>query len=219
MTTKEELSAWPFPKQLAATVLGFHLDLSLEENNTQTVLFTYNLQAKHRRFIALYDEATRDFMVRIVVGLTEYNDVSYIVTDILVFEKLIKERLEETLHKLAVFEAHHLESVCLHTNILSWEYGQALPKMIGRFELFISPDQPIKIINGSYIVIDYTCFAEETNLLIYYNIYRDEYFGEIRLHRTPEMIFDLDAKTLKQLQENLELHLRPILAALEARFV
>ena len=219
MISKEELSVWPFPKQLSATVLGFHLDLASQNNGTWTVLFTYELPEKHRRFIAFYDEATKDFMVRIVVGLTEYNDVSYIVTDIVAFEKLLKNRMTETLHELAVFEAHHLESVCLHTNIITWEYGQTLPKKIGIFELFISPDQPIKIINGSYIVIDYSCFAEETNLLIYYNIYRDEYFGEIRLRRTPELIFDLDAKTLAQLQENLELHLQPILAALESRLV
>jgi hypothetical protein len=217
MISKEELSAWPFPKQLATTVLGFNLDLSSQDTGTRTVLFTYELQERHRSFIAFYDDATNDFMVRIVVGLTEYNDVSYIVPDIVAFEKLLTERMTETLHQLAVFEAHHLESVCLHTNILAWEYGRALPKRIGIFELFISPDQPIKIINGSYVVIDYSCFAEETNLLIYYNIYRDEYFGEIRLRRTPEMIFNLDAKTLKQLQENLELHLQPLLAALESR--
>jgi len=219
MSSKEELSAWTFPKQLTATMLNFNLNLSSYNQGTRTILFTYDSPEKRRRFIAFYDEATQDFMVRIVVGLTEYNDVSYIVNNMGAFEKLLKERMEETLHELAVFEAHHLESVCLHTNILSWEYGRALPKNIGRFELFIDPEHPIKVINGSYIVIDYSCFAEETNLLVYYNIYRDEYFGEIRLRQIPELTFELDAKTLKDLQEKLELRLQPILAALESRLV
>ncbi len=156
-------------------------------------------------------------MVRVIIGLIEYNDVGYIVTDLAAFEKLLQERMEETLHELAVYESHHMESVLLQTGVTEWPYGLSLPARIGRFELFISPDQPVKMINGSYIVIDYSCFEEESNLLIYYNIYRDEYFGEIRFYRTPEMAFDFDAETLKQLQENLELHLQSTLENIELR--
>lgn len=219
MPNKEELIAWPFLKQLSKDVLGFKLDLSVREEGTKTVLFTYTLQEKRRQFIAFYDEATKDFMVRIIIGLTEYNDVSYIVTDLDGFEKLLKERMAETLHKLSVYESNHMESILLNTGITTWQYGLDLPQRIGCFELFIRPSEPIKMINGSYIVLDYSCFEEESNLLIYYNIYRDEYFGEIRLRRTPEMTFDFDAKALKDLEENLKNYLQSTLTQLEARLL
>lgn len=219
MPSKEELIAWPFLKQLSKNVLGFELDLSVKEEGTKTILFTYTLQEKRCQFIAFYDEATRDFMVRIIIGLTEYNDVGYIVTDVEVFEKLIKERMTETLHKLSVYESHHMESILLNTGITTWQYGLDLPQKIRRFELFIRPSEPIKMINGSYIVLDYSCFEEESNLLIYYNIYRDEYFGEIRLRRTPEMTFDFDAKTLKELEENLKNYLESTIIQLESRLL
>ncbi len=219
MPSEEELSAWSFPKQCLTNVLGFQLDLSLRNEGTQTIIFTYSFPEKRRQFIALYDEATKDFMVRIIIGLIEYNDVGYIVTDLGAFEKLLHERMEGTLHELAVYESHHMESVLLETGVTEWPYGLSLPVNIGCFELFIRPAQPVRMINGSYIVIDYSCFEGESNLLIYYNIYRDEYFGEIRFYRTPEMTFDFDGKTLKEIQENLELHLQSTLKDLELRII
>ncbi|MDU2065378.1 MAG: hypothetical protein E6713_11130 [Sporomusaceae bacterium] len=218
MSIQEELAAWTYPEKLPQNLLGFELSTLRETSGTQTILFNYDFPAKKRRFIAFYDEATKDFMVRVIIGLTEYNDVSYIVTDLAAFESLLQERMENTLHELAVFEEHHLESVLLQTKITTWEYGTKLPHAIGPFSLFISPQEPVKVINGSYIVLDYSCFSEESNFLLYYNIYRDEYFGEIRLHRTPEMIFDFDAKNLKELEEKLEIHLKDTLNNLEKRF-
>ena len=48
--------------------------------------------------------------------------------------------------------------------IMDWEYIDNLPKEIDGFKLFINPKEPVKIINGSYIIIDYCDFSKETDL-------------------------------------------------------
>jgi hypothetical protein len=51
----------------------------------------------------------------------------------------------------------------------------------------------------------------ESNLIIYYNIYRDEFFGEIRIHRIPQMAAAFDAHTLPELEAKLNTHLEQTL--------
>lgn len=217
MSIMEEIDAWEYPKGLPNELQGFQLDRSRKNHGTRNQIFAYECSAKRRQFIAFYDEATRDFMVRIIIGLTEYNDVTYIVPELDKFETLLRERMEDTLRGLVVFDESRLESVLLQTKVTTWPYEKKLPPQIGCFELFIPPSEPIRVINGSYIVLDYSCFVEESNLLIYYNIYRDEYFGEIRLRRTPEMTFDFDSKSLTELEEKFEEYLVPTLKKLEER--
>ncbi len=72
----------------------------------------------------------------------------------------------------------------------------------------------MKIVNGSFIVIDYSDFATASNLTVYYNMYRDEFFSERRIRRLPEIVTDFDAKALNALVEKLSVRLEPALGNL-----
>ena len=75
----------------------------------------------------------------------------------------------------------------------------------------------MKVINGSYLILDYSDLVAQTSLVLYYNVYRDEFFGELRVQGLPELVSDFDAKTLTELEQKLEKRLTPVLEALRQR--
>jgi hypothetical protein len=213
----EQVSKWEFLRNLPAEIYGFTLINELMACGTQYRIFTYNNPNAHRSFTIMYDTATKDFLARTVVGLTEFCDISYITGDLTSLEKLLAERMENTLKCLAYFEP---SSVCVRfreKKVLEWPYISKLPSRIQNFELFINPHEPVKVLNGSYAIIDYSDFSTESNLMINYNIFRDEFFCEIRLRRTPIMTADFDAKTLVELEARLESNLLRTIENLDNR--
>ena len=213
----EQVKDWELLAKLPAEFSGFTLSLELQERGTQYCIFIYQNKDWHKSFSVLYDKATNEFFARIVIGLTEYFDVNFIVGDIQVLEKMLIKRLKDTLINLAVFNRDKLGSIITDKQVLEWPYGKELPQELVGFELFIKPSEPVKIINGSYIIIDYSDFCNESNFIIYYNIFRDEFFGEARIRRTPQMEAVFDATTLEKLQENINAHLMVVLERIRSQ--
>lgn len=207
----EMIRNWSWLETLPSQAYGFCLNLDLNDDQDIYHIFSYNNQQTRRRFAVVYDPATKDFLGRITVGLTEYYDVRYIVTDLDKLEAVLTERLDSTLQQMAQFDRSQLSGVFLAKNVLDWPYGRQLPLEVRSFHLYISPQQPLRIINGSYIIIDYSDFNTASNLMILYNVFRDEFFGEMRIRRTPHMTALFDAKTLIELEEKLKLNLIDVL--------
>ena len=164
----------------------------------------------------VYDKATKDFLARVTVGLSEYYDVSFIAgrpggpgtgpcpTD--------WSGLSPT---LANPRQREYESIFRGKHILEWSHAaRSCRSELAGFRLFIRPSEAVKTINGSYIVIDYSDFALASNLAIYYNIYRDEFFGEVRVNHAPRMINLFDARELAELADKLDAGLEPALTGL-----
>lgn len=206
-----QIQGWELLAKLPLEIAGFSLRLELQERGTQYCIFTYSNKEWHKSFSVVYDKATKEFLARAIIGLTEYFDVNFIVGDLELLEKLLINRLKDTLTNLAVFNREKLDSILIDKRILEWPYGKELPQELVGFTLYIKPSEPVRIINGSYIIIDYSDFSNESSLIIYYNIFRDEFFGETRIRRTPQMSAVFDASTLDKLQENMMNHLKIVL--------
>lgn len=203
----EQIQEWELLKKFPHEVYGFTLINELLTCGSQYRIFTYNNQQSRRSLTGLYDQATKDFLVRVIIGLTELCDIRFFAPDLATFEKILAELLKNTLHQLAFFDP---ASVCAQfklKKILEWSYVPKLPEKIAEFSLFITPDKPIKTLNGSYVIIDYSDFTAESNLTVNYNIFRDEFFSEIRLKRVPIMTTAFDAKTLPELEARLNANL------------
>ena len=199
----EQVQEWEFLKKFPHEIFGFTLINELMTCGSQYRIFTYNNQQAHRSLTGLYDQATKDFLVRTIIGLTEQCDIRFFAQDLTTFENILTERLKKTLQQLAVFDP---DSVCAQfklKKILEWPYVSNLPEQIAGFDLYITPEKPIKALNGSYVIIDYSDFAAESNLTVNYNIFRDEFYSEIRLKRVPIMTTEFDAKTLPELEARL----------------
>ena len=207
----QRLQEWKWLNTLPADIEGFSLVNELMQCDTQYRIFTYQQVERQRSFSVLYDQATKEYLVRVVVGLTEYVDISFIVADLVKLEAVLQQRMEPTIHRLANFNENSLCTVFREKNILQWPYAKSLPAKIAGFSLYIAPYEPLKTLNGSYIIIDYTDFVAESSFLVYYNIYRDEFFGELRIRRAPQMINSFDSKTLPNLEQCLITHLKPTL--------
>ena len=83
--------------------------------------------------------------------------------------------------------------------------------------MFITPEAPVRVLNGSYIVFDYSDFALKSNFIIYYNEFRCEFFGEARILNIPEMNYVFDSKSLPELEEKLKAHLTDRLQEIRRR--
>lgn len=213
----QQVQEWGFIAKLPKELVGFTLKIELLVQENQYCMFTYYNKEWHKSFSVLYDTATKEYFGRMIIGLTEYFDANFIVGDLDALEKLLKNRLENNLRSLAVFNREQVDSILIDKQLLEWPYGMELPKKLAGFELFIKPYEPVRIINGSYIIIDYSDFDNESNFIIYYNIFRDEFFGEVRLRRTPQMSSAFDAQTLEELQENIKVHLKEVLESMRSQ--
>ncbi|SDF47944.1 hypothetical protein [Sporolituus thermophilus] len=204
----QQINEWPFLRQLPETMMDFRLVVELKQYGTQYRIFTYSNLNRRRNFSVLYDQTTKEYFVRLVIGLTEFYDIRFIADDLNTFETLLAANMEQSLRSLAGFDQTSLCSVFRAKKIIEWPFGGQLPEKVAGFDLFIRPTEPVRGINGSYIIIDYSDFAAESGLLIFYNIYRDEFFGELRVRRTPQVVSAFDAKTLAELEENIKANLQ-----------
>lgn len=202
---------WDYSKSLPQKIKGFSLDDRQVEIGARTQFFCYEDKVKRLKFCAMYDKNTKEYNVRRTVGLIEFCDVDFCAEDLPRFERFLSERMEETLTQMSFFDEATVDSIVKNKGIIEWGRELELPKRFKAFSLFISPDQPLKVINGSYIVLDYSDFVTESNLVIYYNMFRDDFFAEIRVNRLPEMTTLFDAGTTKDLNGILQLHLEEVL--------
>ena len=210
------LQEWEWLATLPAEISGFTLINQLTQCDNQYRVFTYQHGEKQRSFSVLYDQATKEYLARVIVGLNEYVDINFIVADLPSLEVILQERLECTVRRLAEFDETTLCTIFREKKITEWVYGRQLPAAIEGFSLYIAPFQPLKVLNGSYIIIDYTDFRAESSLLVYYNIYRDEFFGELRIRRTPQVISTFDTKKISDLELQLRDYLEPTVKKLRA---
>lgn len=206
-----EIEQWTFLQKLPDTLAGFTLKKEMTLRDTEYIIFSYENATMRRKFSVLYDHDTKDFMVSVTIGLTEYRDMFFIVTSLASLERVLEERMKSTIQDLAVFNPVSLGSVFNNKKILEWPYQEKLQPEIAGFTLFIKPHEPIRGINGSYIIIDYSDFSSESNFVVFYNVFRDEFFAEIRIRRTPQMTSFFDAKDLPELAEKLNEKLPDIL--------
>ena len=103
--------------------------------------------------------------------------------------------------------------------IMTWDAAQRLPQELEGFQLFVRPDKPAKITNGSYIIIDYVDFTYASSFTAYYNIFRDEFFAEARIWNIPDVTYDFDSHELPELERLLHEKLVPRLQEIRRRAI
>lgn len=211
------LEKWAYLEALPAALEGFLLRRDRRVDGDAYDIFSYVCEAERRRFTVYYHEETKEYKARVAIGLTEFCDIEFITDDLAALEAILRERMAKTLRGLVRFDREAIDSIVLEKKILEWPYAQTLPETVEGFTLFIRPSEPLRVINGSYIVFDYSDFETESNFIIYYNIFRDEFFGEAKIRRIPEMNYLFDSHDLDALEEKLREHFLLRLREIRAR--
>ena len=171
------------------------------------IFFSCVDDAAHCALTAYFHEETMEFKVRQRIGLTEFCLTKFFTEDFAHFKEMIDIGLDgvlKNLHELRSKEANHF---LREKKIDTWKFGQELPSTLEGFELFINPAAPVEVTNGSFIIINYADFKTQSDFVLYYNIYGDEFSGESRINGAPHVTYAFDAKTLDELEDKLKQNL------------
>ena len=212
-----EVSAWEYMKELPKAWDGFELKLHMAAAGDIYDIYSYENQSRHRKISVYYHDETKEYKLRTAIGLTEFCRIEFIAPGLNALEQILRERFEALLHTMAAFDAETVSCIVQEKQILKWEYVDRLPSELEGFTRFIDPHEPVQVINGSYIIFDYCDFATDSNFIIYYNVFRDEFFGEARLHRIPEVTYEYDCSELKDLESLLAKNLQATLHKIRER--
>ena len=200
---KEETEGWAYMAALPEEWHGFTLMREPVIGKDKYDLYAYVNEDWHKSAIVYFHEETHEYKVRLKIGLIEFARIEFITAKLSVFEELLVAQFEQVLKDMAQFNPATLSSIVKGLNLPEWQYGLDLPAENEGFELFIRPAEPVKINNGSYIVIDYVDFTLVSSFTVYYNIYRDEFFSEARIWNIPDVNYDFDSSDLRELEEKL----------------
>ncbi|MCI7540025.1 MAG: hypothetical protein MSA50_05450 [Veillonellaceae bacterium] len=203
------LEGWQLLESLPPEIAGFHFSLLRAPHEDMYDIFSYENPALHRRVTAYFHEETQEYKLRVRIGFIEFCRIEFITASLGAFSQALEEHLAALIDGMVTFHPESLSSLVLKKGIREWPYGKLLPETLEGHELFIRPQQPVKITNGSYIIIDYVDFEQESDVTIYYNMYRDEFWGEVRAHSIPDVSYVFDCHELDELQKKLEEHLVP----------
>ena len=212
-----EVSAWAHLSKLSPLEKNFKLKMLMREVDDTFQIYSYENEILKRKVMVYYHEETKEYKLMVTIGLTEFCAIEYISSNLMQLERILQERFDNLLGDISSFNEEHVSIIIKEKEIMQWDYIDKLPQEMCGFELFINPKEPVKVINGSYIIIDYCDFAAQSNFIIYYNVFRDEFFGEAKIHRIPEITYEFDSSELKDLRQKLEDKLENTLKQLRER--
>ena len=211
--TLKKVGALKF-ENLLAEVEGFALKKIFAVDEDKFIFFSYDNDENHCGLTIYFHEETMEFKVREKIGLTEFCLTKFFTEDFAHFLKLLDIHLDDVLKNLRGFREKNLNPFLREKKIDTWNYGKNLPAMLEGFELFINPAAPVEVTNGSFIIVNYVDFSVNSDFVLYYNIYTDEFSGERRVNGAPQVTYAFDAKTLDELEEKLKKNLLDELRAI-----
>ncbi len=202
-----ELSTTNFFETLPTEISGYTLKKIMAEDGDKFFYFSYENEKIHRSLAAYFHEETSEYKVRVKVGLTEFCLTKFFTNKLENFTKILDAEIKSALENLSMPADTKTDLLIADKNFDAWEYPKTLPKKIEGFELFITPENPVKITNGSYIILNYSNFETNSDLTIYYNVYTENFSGESKIKLVPNVSYLFDAANLKELETNLKKNL------------
>ena len=170
---------WDIEKELPADISGYKLHRIDKQDGRIYYAFGWTNEENGWEVRALFDEETMDYMVKMYLRLVTLTEIELITGD---FDEF-KRNLVLLTPKAIDHELIHRENVSVFVRgkgFMVWDSEPFLPETIGHYQRMIKPSMPVLGLNGSYIIGAYECREKDTGILFFYNMYRDEYYGELR---------------------------------------
>ena len=202
-----ELAATKFFDTLPAEICGYNLKKIFNEDGDKFFYFSYENEKLHRSLTAYFHEETSEYKVRVKIGLTEFCLTKFFTSKFENFTEILNAELKAALENLSAPVDTKADLLIADKNFAAWQYPKTLPENLEGFELFITPENPVKITNGSYIILNYSNFAALSDLTIFYNVYTDNFSGETKINLVPNVSYLFDSDNLKNLEANLQKNL------------
>ena len=214
---KEITANWAYMKNLPPVIHDFQLQILNTEYDDIYDLYKYVDDRLHCSATAYYHAETDEYKLRVKIGSFEFCHKECIASSLEEFENILCTRFDEILHHIIDFNVDKIGNMFKNKHIIDWDFSSMLPDHLENFELFIRPSKPLRITNGSYVILDYENFSCNSNFVIYYNIFRDEFFSDARVAGVPDINYEFDSQTLEELQDKLAVHLNERLKIIRER--
>lgn len=212
-----EFEAANFFDEIPAEIKNFTLQKILADEGDKFIYFVYENITTHRSLKAYFHGETKEYKVSVKIGLTEFCLTNFFTEDFLHFKEIFTAGLKSAIDNLSAQVAAEDDILIADQNFSSWAYGQNLPKTLEGFELFITPKNPVRITNGSYIIINYSDFENNCDFNIFYNVYGNNFSGESQIGGVHHPSYIFDANTLGELEKILEENFQAELVAVGNR--
>lgn len=210
-----ELQEWEFLQQLPKELEGFTLREGTGIKGNILNIASYVDEANHACVDLIYTGETFDYVVVKNLGLHTFRDDRFFTRDKDKFAEVVLNKLSSLLQDMGKGKAKEMGYESEVMGFKEWSYWKSLPKQIGNFELYITPDCPLEYINGSWIILDYSDFANGNQLMFLYNSFRNELFAEMKKGHLPLTTEEFNANSLEVLSALLKEKLEKTLTALE----
>ena len=204
---------WDIGHELPQDIGPYHLQRIDEQMERIYYAFGWIDPESGWQIRALYDEETSDFMIKMDLHMMTLTEIECITGDFEEFKRNVTLLTPNTIEK----ELIHRENVSVLVKgkgFMVWNYEDLLPETLGHYKRIIEPSRPLLGLNGSYVIAAYECREKDTGILFFYNMYRNEYYGELRAKGIPGIIHQYDAKTISDLETEIEKNLEKDLQAL-----
>lgn len=210
-----ELQEWEFLQQLPKELEGFTLREGTGIKGNILNIASYVDEANHACVDLIYTGETFDYVVVKNLGLHTFRDDRFFTRDKDKFTEVVLNKLPSLLQDMGKGKVKEMGYESEVMGFKEWNYWKTLPKQIGNFELYITPGCPLEYINGSWIILDYSDFANGNQLMFLYNSFRNELFAEMKKGYLPLTTEEFNANSLEVLSALLKEKLEKTLTALE----
>lgn len=220
-TLIETLKQWNIASILPLQVGDFKLStesrmIQEQGTNKEYVLFTYCNPVNQWSVRAVFNPDSEEFSVRTDIGMLEFALIEFITSDFSLFRTMVEQRLSRLIHDYYVEPSCNFSVILKNKGIPAVQWDAFLPEEYNGFTRFIRPNEAVRIINGSYMILAYYHRETQSGLSLMYNVLRDDFFAERRIHNFPNLVHDFDTSSLQELEKALKKRLLPILDAIRA---
>ena len=205
---------WPIEKEFPTCIGDYVLSRTDRQDGWIYYAFAYTNTKNGWTVHVLFNEETMDYMIKTDFRLFVMTDIDLLTGSFDVFRRELPEILPRNIKK--VLENRKMLSVLVQGKAFtSWDWKEVLPPKAGSYTRVIDPSEPVCGLNGSYVIAAYECRDNGSGVLFFYNMYRDDYYGEIRSGGVPVIVHQYDAKSAQELGEHIRKHLMEDLESLD----
>ncbi len=212
---EECLKDWEFLQQLPKEVSGFKLQEGKGISGQILNIASYANEALHCSLDLIYTAETFDYTIVKNIGLHTFRDERFFNRDADKFAEAVLKNLPSIVANVSRTTGKKLGYESKVMGFDDWDFWMSLPKKIGEYELFVTPESPLEYINGSWIILDYSNFAKGNQIMFLYNSFRNELFAELKKGYMPYTTDTFNATRLDKFTELIKKHLQETIKELE----
>ena len=220
-TLIETLKQWNITTVLPLSVGDFQLleEYRMIEKDGKPVeyrLFTYENEENGWTVRAIFNPESEEFAIRTDIGMLEFALIEFITDSFEIFRSMVEERLARIIYDDYVERSRNFSVILKNKGVPDVQWDAFLPEQYQGFRRLVKPNDAVRIINGSYMILAYYDAATRSGLSLMYNLLRDDFFAERRVENFPNLVHDFDTSSLKELEKALQKRLLPVLDEIAA---